>query len=96
MSEEKEIEIRSDEVQEILNHVPHSFIRWGITIIFITILLLLFSSWFIRYPDVIPGKAVISTTKTPIKLISKSNGLIHKLYAKEGQWIKKGDKIAEV
>ena len=96
MPENKEIEIRSDEVQEILSAVPNWMIRWGITLIFGLILMLVFISWFIKYPDVIEGQAVITTTQPPAKLVSKSSGYLEQLYFKDNSTIKKGDIIAEI
>lgn len=97
MPEEKEeIQIRSDEVQEILSAVPNWMIRWGITLIFGLILLLVFISWFIKYPDVIEGQAIITTTKPPAKLVSKSSGYLEHLYFKDNTNIKEGDIIAEI
>jgi len=55
------IELRSDEVQEIMSYVPNWMIRWGITLIFILIALGIFITWFIKYPDVISGSATLST-----------------------------------
>jgi len=97
MPEEKEeIQIRSDEVQEILSAVPNWMIRWGITLIFGLILMLVFISWFIKYPDVIEGQAIITTTEPPVKLVSKSSGYLEQLYFKDNTSIKKGDIIAEI
>jgi multidrug resistance efflux pump len=96
MPENKEIEIRSDEVQEILSAVPNWMIRWGITLIFGLILMLIFISWFIKYPDVIEGQAIITTTQPPAKLVSKSSGYLEQLYFKDNTSIKKGDIIAEI
>ena len=96
MPENKEIEIRSDEVQEILSTVPNWMIRWGITLIFGLILMLIFISWFIKYPDVIEGQAIITTTQPPAKLVSKSSGYLEQLYFKDNASIKKGDIIAEI
>jgi multidrug resistance efflux pump len=96
MPENKEIEIRSDEVQEILSAVPNWMIRWGITLIFGLILMLVFISWFIKYPDVIEGQAIITTTQPPAKLVSKSSGYLEQLYFKDNSSIKKGDIIAEI
>ena len=43
MPEQKEhIELRSDEVQEIMSHIPNWMIRWGITLIFVLISLIIF------------------------------------------------------
>tara|TARA_R110001592_G_scaffold357599_1_gene661137 strand:- start:2107 stop:3438 length:1332 start_codon:yes stop_codon:yes gene_type:complete len=96
MPENKEIEIRSDEVQEILSAVPNWMIRWGITLIFGLILLLVFISWFIKYPDVVAGQATITTTTPPAKLVSKTNGYIEQLFFKDNTNIKKGQIIAEI
>jgi len=96
MPENKDIEIRSDEVQEILSAVPNWMIRWGITLIFGLILMLIFISWFIKYPDVIEGQAIITTTQPPAKLVSKSSGYLEQLYFKDNTSIKKGDIIAEI
>ena len=46
-------QIRSDEVQEIISAVPNWMIRWGITLIFGLIVMLIALSWFIKYPDII-------------------------------------------
>lgn len=56
------IEIRSEEVQEILTKVPNWMIRYGNTLILILIFMLLFISWFIKYPDVISSEVMVTTT----------------------------------
>lgn len=60
MSESREIELRSEEVQEILSAVPSWLIRYGISLIFVLVLMLIFLSWLIRYPDM-TGSANIVT-----------------------------------
>jgi multidrug resistance efflux pump len=90
------ISLRSDEVQEIMSHVPHWMIRWGITLIFFLIGLLIFTSWFIKYPDVIKGQVTVSTTNPPTKLLSKSSGQLTSLYFKDGVDVQKGDVIATI
>jgi len=89
-------EIRSDEVQEILSHVPNWMIRWGITLIFGLIGLLLFLSWMIRYPDMISGNVTLTTEIPPVKLVSKTNGEIRRIYVREGITVNQGDFIAEI
>lgn len=94
--ENKEIEIRSDEVQEILSHTPNWMIRWGITSIFFLILILISISYFVKYPDVIAGQIVLSTEIPPVKLVSKTNGQLTKIYAKNGEEVKENDFIADI
>ena len=89
-------EIRSDEVQEILSHVPNWMIRWGITWLFFIILSLVFVSWMIKYPDVITGQLTLTTQQPPIQLVSKTNGELQKLYASNNVIVEKGAYIAEI
>ena len=39
--EYKEIELRSEEVQEVMSHVPVWILRWGITVLFCIVIILL-------------------------------------------------------
>ncbi|MFK8045061.1 MAG: HlyD family secretion protein [Crocinitomicaceae bacterium] len=95
MPESKEhIEIRSDEVQEIMSHVPSWMIRWGISLIFGLILMLVFISWFVKYPDVIQGAVTITTKVPPTNLVTKTAGEIQTIYFKDREQVKKGDLIA--
>ena len=47
-----EIELRSDEVQDILSKIPNWMIRYGSTLFFALLLLVLSLSWIIKYPDI--------------------------------------------
>ena len=51
MPDEPNIEIKSEEVQEILSTIPPWIIRWGIGLIFFVILLMITGSYFFSYPD---------------------------------------------
>jgi len=91
--EKREKEIRSDEVQEIMSHVPNWMIRWGISLIFVVIAMFLFVSWLIKYPDVINGTVELTTVEPPIKLVSKNSGEIEYIYFSNNSDVKKGDVI---
>ena len=90
----EEIEIRSDEVQEILSHVPHWMIRWGISLIFVLIVMLLGLAWIIRYPEMVDGSVTITTEKAPIKLTAQGNGLLKKLHVQDGDVVTEGQVVA--
>ena len=68
--------IRSEEVQEIITHMPGGLIRWGICLIFFLFIVLLSISWFVKYPDVIKAKVVVTTDPAPINLVSRTTGKI--------------------
>lgn len=90
MSEEKEIELRTEEVDEILSSPPKWIFRWGATLVLALILVFITLSYFIKYPDVLTAKAVITTLNPPAKLFSKSDGKLVHLYVKDGSFVKKG------
>ncbi len=89
-------EIRSDEVQEILSNIPHWLIRWGITVVFSLVILLLFLSWFIKYPDTISGKVILTTEKPVIRLVAKQSGIIQKLNYPDNSTINRGNNILTI
>ncbi len=90
MPENRSTEIRSEEVQEILSHVPHWLIRSGITTIFSTVLLILIASWFIKYPDIVMARVTITTPIPPVNIVAKSSGAIE-LMTKEDEEVRKGE-----
>ncbi|MCE9539155.1 MAG: HlyD family secretion protein, partial [Bacteroidetes bacterium] len=65
MSEVKEIEIKTEEVNELLTAVPKWIVRWGVTIIFLVMVLALSLSFFIKYPDTLSAKTIITTANPP-------------------------------
>lgn len=92
----QDIEIRSEEVQEILTKVPNWMIRYGNTLVFILILMLLFISWFIKYPDVITSQVMVTTSTPPEKLFAKSTGQFEVFLASEGASVEKNDVLAVI
>lgn len=83
----KNIELRSEEVQEILTAVPNWMIRWGNTLVFVFILGLLTISWFVKYPDVIVSKAIITTKLPPQKEYSNTSGKIDAILIEDNQTV---------
>lgn len=88
-----EIELRSEGVQDILTRPPHWMIRWGNTIIFIILLLILLMSYIIKYPEFVPSQVVISTQNPPEKLESRINSKIEALFVKDHQVVNKGQQL---
>jgi multidrug resistance efflux pump len=96
MKEDKpeSINIRSEEIDEILGRSPNWVVRWGITSIVLIVLLLLFGSWFFRYPDKINSTIVVTTTNIPATIVSKTSARITKIFVTDKQQVKEGDIIA--
>jgi multidrug resistance efflux pump len=91
MAEEKEIELKTEDVNELLTSVPKWIIRWGVTMIFSIMVAALALSYFIKYPDTLTAKATITTINPPVTIVSKTNGKIIKLKVKNNQSVKRDD-----
>lgn len=90
MAKKKDVEIKTEEVNELLSAVPGSIVSWGITVIFFTILSLLSLTFFIRYPDKLVAKTTITTLDPPVTLLAKTSGKITALNTENNQLVKKG------
>ncbi len=71
-----DLKIYSEEVRDVLSAPPKAIFKWGNTILLVFILLLLFLSWFIKYPDIIRAEVLITTQIPPEKLVAKTSGKI--------------------
>jgi len=91
-----DIQIRSEEVQEILSFVPNWMIRWGMTLVFFIILILLFISWFVKYPDVITAEVVVTTKIPPEKIFSKTTGQIETILVENSGKVSKNTIIGVI
>jgi HlyD family secretion protein len=96
MHEIENIEIRSNEVQEILGFIPHWIIRSGISLIFIIILLLFIGSWYFKYPDIISSSIIITGENPPAALIARTSGKIDTIFVHDKELVKKNDLIAVI
>ncbi len=96
MSDEKEIELRSEEVQDILTRVPHWMIRWGNVVILCIILILFSVSWMLKYPDLISTQIIITTTIPPEKLIAKTSGKIQAILVTDRMNVAKNIPLAVI
>lgn len=92
----KKAEIRSEEVQEIMESAPNWLLRWGMTISAVVFLGLLCLSWFIKYPDTISGKMILSSENPPIILLSPQEGELSDIYFSDGQYVEKESIIAQI
>lgn len=88
------IELRSEEVQEILTRVPNWMIRWGTVAVSGVIVLLLLSTWFIKYPDIVATSIVITTQIPPEKVLAKTSGKIEAILVLDKTIVKENTTLA--
>ena len=96
MNQENNIELRNDEVRDILQKMPHWAIRWGISIIFGAMVLLLVFTWLYRYPTLIKSEVVVSAIHPPAALKARATGKITNLPVAEAAPVKAGELLAVI
>lgn len=90
-----DIHLQSESVQDLLGKMPHWLIRWGMTALFVFILMLLIGAWFIRYPDSIPAKVRLTTDQPPIPVVARAAGQV-RFFVGNNQWINEGENLGVI
>ncbi|MDR3327164.1 MAG: HlyD family secretion protein [Prevotellaceae bacterium] len=91
-----EIELRSEEIRDILTHPPHILVRSGISVICAVIVLLFVGSFFFKYPDIVTGNVVITTENPPVWLVAKATGKIKELNCLDKSKVTEGQVLAVI
>ena len=88
------IEIRSDEVQEIIGKSPSWLLRSGLTIILAFVLLLLAGGWLFKYPDIINARIVVLSENPPAHIVARTTGKIDQLFVADKDTVQRDQVIA--
>ena len=90
----KDIELRSEEVQEVMNRVPPSILRYGIGILATIVMVLLIGSALFSYPESVQVEVTLSPRNPPAYIKCTTDGKLESLYVTNGQQVRKGDVLA--
>jgi multidrug resistance efflux pump len=88
------IELRSEEVKEILGQIPSWIIRWGMVLVLFVIALIFFGSYIFKYPKIIIAPVKVTTENPPSNIIARTNGQIVDLFVVDNQNVKAGQTLA--
>lgn len=86
----------SDDMQDIITAVPSWLLRWGITLFFSILVLLLSLSAFIKYPDIVKSQLKISSPNVAKPIVPKVNGRLDKLLVTNDQTVVAGQPLAYI
>lgn len=84
------------ENSDLISKPPSWLTRWGIIIISFTVVLFLAMSWIIKYPDVVNGGILITSTTPPANVPARAAGKISKLFIKNNAIVNEGDYLAAI
>lgn len=91
-----EIELRSEEFNEVLSAVPAWIVRWGITMIACVVLMLLVGSAVFKYPDVISSTVTLTGTTPVSAVVARTSGKLQELYVGNNQQVKANTLLAVI
>ncbi|WP_418698561.1 HlyD family secretion protein [Bacteroides sp.] len=80
----KNIELRSEEVQEVMNHISPWVVRCGITALSVILLILLIGCWIFKYPDTLMAEVTLATEEPPAFVLAHATGKLDTLYVANG------------
>lgn len=96
MEEHERIELRSDDVQEIIGTPPRWIVRWGTLVVAGAVFAMVAMSLWVQYPDKVRGRVSITTKIAPVRVNAQKSDLISKIYVKDGDKVMAGDILVEM
>jgi multidrug resistance efflux pump len=91
-----DLELYSEHVQEVLGTPPHWMMRWGSTVIFVILAVLVLLAWIIRYPDVVAADIMITTTTPPSAVMAQATGDLINVGVRENERVERGALLAVI
>ncbi len=87
------IKLLSTEVQEIISQKPSWIVRNGIVLFLAIIGMMLATTFFISYPDVVNANATFTSLNAPKEVKARAEGKLVKLSVTEGKLVSENDII---
>jgi biotin carboxyl carrier protein len=95
-AEELSQDRHTEDMQEIITKVPSWILRWGITLFFGILLMVVGISVLVRYPDTIKGGLKIESSVFAQPVMAVLPCRITKVFIKKGENVKKGQMLATI
>jgi multidrug resistance efflux pump len=83
-----------EEIMQFIGRPPSVFMRFGITAVACVVALLLALSYFVKYPDIVVAKVVLTTENPPVRMLAKTGGRVSDILIKNNQAVKTGQILA--
>ncbi|UTA67896.1 HlyD family secretion protein [Emticicia sp. 21SJ11W-3] len=87
-------ELRNSQVDEVLNQPPAWLVRWGVSVFFFVLMILLGVAWFVEYPDLVGAPMMVVSDNSPKSVNVRTDGRLTRLLVKEGETVKQGAHLA--
>ncbi len=88
------VELRSDEVQEILGTPPSWLVSWGTLLVFFGVAILIAVAAVVQYADVVPARVTIVQPSPPLTVVAPHDGYIAAFLARDTQFVQENEVLA--
>ncbi len=85
--------LRSSEIHDLISNKKSFLSRWAIFLFFVIFSILLISTNFIHYPEIIKVRSKLIGFNAPKEIYSKKDGKIVRLFVKNNDYVFKGDML---
>jgi multidrug efflux pump subunit AcrA (membrane-fusion protein) len=84
----------TDDMQDIITAAPGWLLRWGISLFFGVLVLIVALAALIRYPDIVNAQLKIDSPNSPKPVVSKISGKLVQLLVKENEMVRANEPLA--
>jgi multidrug resistance efflux pump len=82
------------DITQMIGNPPSWLLNYGISAVAWVVLILLALSYFIKYPDVVTAKVMLTTENPPIRMLAKTGGRVSHLLVKNNEIVEAGQLLA--
>jgi len=83
----------TDDMQDIVTAVPSWLLRWGITLFFLVLVLIVALAAMVRYPDIVNVQLTINSPNSPKPIVAKIPGKLVKILVVNNQIVSAGQPL---
>lgn len=93
--ENNNLEVRSNEMEEIIGQVPGWIVRWGICVLFAVAIIGFVITRYVSFPDILAASVLVQAKQQPGKVTVRREDARQefRLLVKEGQQVHAGDTL---
>jgi multidrug efflux pump subunit AcrA (membrane-fusion protein) len=92
--ENNTLDLRSEEVQEIISKRLPGVVRWGGLVFLLMTSVLFAMTWLIEYPDIVKAPFRLTSLNAPKSVNAKTTGKLTRLLIRENETVAKGQVLA--
>lgn len=91
-----DIELRSEELQDIIGRMPSCFERYGIIVMAVIVVMLFVGTYLFKYPDTLDAQIVITNTTPPVNVVTRTSGILQYVNNNNGGTVKADELLAVI